>query len=85
MLMMLTRTKIDRNAMLTNLNKEIEDLRIRMKLAAKAEVIAETMAYQGTIVSIDGIVLKLDNDYEKISFIRKKDKILTRMYKEEND
>ena len=56
-----------------------------MKLAAKAEVIAETMAYQGTIVSIDGIVLKLDNDYEKISFIRKKDKILTRMYKEEND
>lgn len=85
MLMMLTRTKIDRNAMLTNLNKEIEDLRIRMKLAAKAEVIAETMAYQGTIVSIDGIVLKLDNDYEKISFVRKKDKILTRMYKEEND
>lgn len=85
MLMMLTRTKIDRNAMLANLNKEIEDLRIRMKLAAKAEVIAETMAYQGTIVSIDGIVLKLDNDYEKISFIRKKDKILTRMYKEEND
>lgn len=85
MLMMLTRTKIDRNAMLINLNKEIEDLRIRMKLAAKAEVIAETMAYQGTIVSIDGIVLKLDNDYEKISFIRKKDKILTRMYKEEND
>lgn len=85
MLMMLTRTKIDRNAMLTNLNKEIEDLRIRMKLAAKAEVIAETMAYQGTIVSIDGIVLKLDNDYEKISFIRKMDKILTRMYKEEND
>lgn len=85
MLMMHTRTKIDRNAMLTNLNKEIEDLRIRMKLAAKAEVIAETMAYQGTIVSIDGIVLKLDNDYEKISFIRKKDKILTRMYKEEND
>lgn len=85
MLMMLTRTKIDRNAILTNLNKEIEDLRIRMKLAAKAEVIAETMAYQGTIVSIDGIVLKLDNDYEKISFIRKKDKILTRMYKEEND
>lgn len=85
MLMMLTRTKIDRNAMLTNLNKEIEDLRIRMKLAAKAEVIAETMAYQGTIVSIDGIVLKLDNDYEKISFIRKKDKILTRMYREEND
>lgn len=85
MLMMLTRTKIDRNAMLTNLNKEIEDLRIRMKLAAKAEVIAETMAYQVTIVSIDGIVLKLDNDYEKISFIRKKDKILTRMYKEEND
>lgn len=85
MLMTLTRTKIDRNAMLTNLNKEIEDLRIRMKLAAKAEVIAETMAYQGTIVSIDGIVLKLDNDYEKISFIRKKDKILTRMYKEEND
>lgn len=85
MLMMLTRTKIDRNAILTNLNKEIEDLRIRMKLAAKAEVIAETMAYQGTIVSIDGIILKLDNDYEKISFIRKKDKILTRMYKEEND
>lgn len=85
MLMMLTRTKIDRNAMLTNLNKEIEDLRIRMKLAAKAEVIAETMAYQGTIVSIDGIVLRLDNDYEKISFIRKKDKILTRMYKEENE
>lgn len=76
MLMMLTRTKIDRNAMLTNLNKEIEDLRIRMKLAAKAEVIAETMAYQGTIVSIDGIVLKLDNDYEKYPLLGRRTKFL---------
>ena len=85
MMMMFTRTKIDRNAILNNLNKEIEDLRIRVKLAAKAEVIAETMAYQGTIISIDGIILKLDNDYEKISFIRKKDKILTKLYQEDDN
>ena len=85
MIMMFTRTKIDRNAILNNLNKEIEDLRIRVKLAAKAEVIAETMAYQGTIISIDGIILKLDNDYEKISFIRKKDKILTKLYQEDDN
>lgn len=83
MMLMLTRTKIEKNAMLTELNKEIEDLKIRIKLAAKAEVIAETKAYQGTVISIDGIVLKLEDDYDKISFIRKNDKILTRMYQEE--
>jgi hypothetical protein len=55
----------------------------RMELAKKAEVVAEDKAYQGAIITIDGIVLKLEDDYEKIVFLKKGDKVLTKLYTED--
>lgn len=84
MLLLLTRSKIEKNASIAELKRDIENIRMRIELAKSAEVVAEEMAYQGTIISIDGVILKLHNDYEKIVFIRRKDKILTKMYQEED-
>lgn len=85
MSMLLTRTKIEKNAEVKVLNEDIERLRERINLAKSAEIVAEETAYQGTIVSVDGLNLVLQNDYEKIVFLRKNDKILTKLYVEEDD
>ena len=82
--MLLTRTKIEKTALVTKLKKEIEELRERISIAKYATIIAENMAYQGTIISIDGVTLKLDGDFEKIVFTRKNDKILTKLFVEED-
>lgn len=83
MLLLLTRTKIEKNASITELSHEITNMNQRMELAKKAEVVAEDKAYQGAIITIDGIVLKLEDDYEKIVFLKKGDKVLTKLYTED--
>ena len=80
MLLLLTRTKIEKNTKITELSHDIANMTHRMELARNAEIVAEEMAYQGAIITIDGIVLKLEDDYEKIVFLRKGDKVLTKMY-----
>lgn len=84
MSLLLTRTKIEKNTSISELKKDIEDMKKRIALAKSALIIAEEIAYQGTIVSIDGIMLKLDGDFEKIVFLRKKDKLLTKLFVEED-
>lgn len=85
MSMLLTRTKIEKNANLKSLSDDIEKLKERINLAKTAEIVAEEMVYQGTIVSVDGINMVLQNDYESIVFLRKNDKILTKLFEEEKD
>ena len=85
MSMLLTRTKIEKNANVKSLSDDIEKLKERINLAKTAEIVAEEMVYQGTIVSVDGINMVLQNDYESIVFLRKNDKILTKLVEEEKD
>ena len=85
MSMLLTRTKIEKNANVKSLSDDIEKLKERINLAKTAEIVAEEMVYQGTIVSVDGINMVLQNDYESIVFLRKNDKILTKLFEEEKD
>lgn len=83
MMLLLTRTKIEKTAEITQLTHDIANLNHKIELAKNAEIIAEDMAYQGAIITIDGIVLKLDADYERIVFIKKGDKVLTKLYTED--
>ena len=84
MQLLLTRTKIEKTADVVALRNDIKNAKKRIELAKSAEIVAEELVYQGTIISIDGITLKVNNDYEKLVFLRRGDKILTKMYVEEN-
>lgn len=84
MMLLLTRTKIDIKARMQELRNTIKDTSARIELARTAEIIAEEMAHQGTIISIDGMMMKIEDDYEKIVFIRRGDKVLSKMYVEDD-
>lgn len=84
MLMLLTRTKIEKTTESHNLKAEITHLLDRVELAKRAMIIAEEMAYQGTIVNIDGLNMRLNDDFEKIVFVHKGDHVLTKLYVEED-
>lgn len=84
MMLLLIRTKIEKNVKITLLKEEIENIKKRIELAKSAEVVAEEIAHQGTIITIDGYILRLNDDYEKISFVRKNNRVLTRLFDENN-
>lgn len=85
MSLLLTRTKIEKSTEIKHLSDEIRDLRERINLAKTAEIVAEEMVYQGTIITIDGLNLKVDKDYEKMIFLRKNDRLLTKRYVKEDE
>ncbi len=84
MSMLLMRTKIEKTTGISKTKIEIDELKKKIELAKSAEVVAEQMAYQGTIVTIDGITHRLDHDYEKIVLIRKGDKVLSKLFKDDD-
>lgn len=80
-----TRTKIELSAEIFRMRSIIKGLDDRLMIGRNAEISAENKVHQGTRIMIDGLRYNVEDEYEKILFFRKKDKILSRKIDDEEE
>lgn len=80
-----TRTKIELSAEVFRMRSIIKGLDDRLTIGRNAEISAENRVHPGVKLIIDGLVYNVDDEYEKILFFRRKDRILSKKFDEEED
>jgi uncharacterized protein (DUF342 family) len=77
------RTKIELSADMSKKRALYEELGRQITIGRDAHIIAEERVFPGVDIIVDGIKLKVDDEFEEIVFLRKGDKILSRRYSED--
>lgn len=80
-----TRRKIELSAEIYRLKALIGELEKRITIGKDAQIIAEKKVFPGASFFIDGIKYDVADEFERIMFFRKMDKIVSKRYEPEED